>query len=274
MPSARFDLRVAALDDVSALRENWRESFGDTDDYLDFFFTQRFVPDTTLVAETHGRVVSQLFLLPAHLRTQDDILSADYLFAAATHPDFRGHGIMGALLKKANDFCFSRGKDAIALLPGSRRLYDYYEQFGYETAFFRRRMTVLREELMRQAVPVRQTQDSVSVIRSILSSRDGLLWDAPAIRYALDEHRSFRGAYASSAHAFVSISDDEAVCLSRPDHFGECAALLLELSDLPQFTLLMPSDVPLGIRENGGMIYNLTNKPVNLQDAFIPFAME
>lgn len=274
MPSAKNDLRAAAPEDMPALRENWRTSFGDSDDYLDFFFTRRFVPENTLVASVGGRVVSQLFLLPSLLRTQDGMLNADYLFAAATHPDFRRQGIMGTLLSRARSFCEERGKDAIVLLPGTRELYRYYAQYGYETAFLRRRWDVTRDELAGMAVPLKENDNAVSVLQHILSVRDGLRWDAEAIGYALAEHRAFRGIYATSDHAFVSVSGDEAFCLCDPLHFGECAALLLKISDSTQFTLIFPADLEFGTVEDGGMLCRLCDKTIHLRDAFISFAME
>lgn len=274
MQSVKYDLRTAVPQDIPALLRNWQISFGDADDYLDFFFRRRFVPDNTLVACANGEPVSQLFLLPAALRAQDELLNAYYLFAAATHPDHRKRGIMTMLLTKARSICADRGKDAIVLLPGTRELYRYYEKQGYEISFSRRRWTVSRDELRRLSVPINETVDAQGVIQSVLRGRDGLCWDADAIGYALDEHRLYRGTYASSEHAFVSVSDDEAVCLCAPQHFGECAALLLRLSGLPRFTLILPPDVPIGTVENGGMLCRIREEEIYLRDAFISFAME
>lgn len=274
MPSANYDLRTATRTDEPALRMNWRASFGDPDDYLDFFFTRRFVPENTLVACANGTVVSQLFLLPTMLRTKTGLLPADYLFAAATHPDHRGQGVMAALLSKSRSLCLQRQKDAIVLLPGTRELYRYYEKHGFETAFSRRRWDVTRSELARLAVPAAKAQDEKVVLQELLQRRDGLCWDADALEYALAEHRTFRGNYAASAHVFVCDDGDDAVCLCAPQHFGECAFLLLALSDRQHFSLVTPADVPFGAKEDGGMLCRLCDKPVQMRDAFISFAME
>lgn len=274
MPSARFKVRTAVQNDVPYLRLNWSVSFGDTDEYLDFFFSRRFIPDNTLVALAGEKVVSQLFLLPATLRTQEDEMPVDYLFAAATHPDYRGQGVMSLLLDEARTICRQRGIDAIVLLPGNETLYGYYEKHGYETAFSRRRWNATREELSHLAAPIEKNADAVSVLQTILSRRNGLCWDGEALAYALAEHDAFRGKYASSDHAFVSVSDDEAFCLSDAENFGECAALLLGLSDLPSFSLILPADIPFGTPEDGGMLCRLSDKPIHLRDAFISFAME
>lgn len=274
MPSVKFEIRTATPEDIPALRQNWSASFGDTDEYLDFFFHRRFDCENTLVACVGKSPAAQLFLLPAKLRSGESELCVDYLFAAATHPKYRKQGIMSTLLSYARTLCAERGKDAIVLLPGSPSLYNYYAQRGYEKAFSRRRWVVTRDELACLRSPVKETADVLSVLQSVLNGRDGLCWDADALAYALEEHRLFRGAYAASEHAFVSFGEDEAVCLCTPEDFGECAALLLGLSDLPQFTLTFPSDIPNGIWEDGGMLCCLCNNEIHLRDAYISFAME
>lgn len=274
MPSAKSELRLANESDVAALRGNWRLSFGDGEPYLDFFFSRRFVPENTVVACSDDRVIAQLFLLPADLRTGNDLLAADYLFAAATHPAYRGRGIMTSLLAAARTICAERRKDAIVLLPGTTELYRYYKNNGFKTAFYRRRLHITREALSALAAPIRETASAVCAVQSFFAGHDGLCWNADAIRYALDEHTAFRGKYASCKNAFVSLDGDEAFCVCAPKDFGLCAALLLGLSDLQSFTLVLPPDLPFGTAEDGGMICLLQEKPIQLRDAYLAFAME
>ena len=125
MPSAKIELRTALPQDEPALRENWRECFGDEDAYLDFFFSRRFVPEDTPVVESDGKVVSQLFLLPAALCAGAQRFPAYYLFAAATHPAYRGRGLMRTLLGEAERLSRIRGQFAVVLLPGEESLYRY-----------------------------------------------------------------------------------------------------------------------------------------------------
>lgn len=273
MQHLKYKLRTATPQDVPFLRENWRLSFGDTDEYLDFFFSRRFVPDNSLVAEKDGKVVSQLFLLPTDVISSEGVLSADYLYAAATHPQYRRKGIMGALMKKAFVTRLTGGKDAIVLMPGTPSLYDFYKKFGYKPDFTRRRLHVTREELLRLSVQTKHA-DAETFIGLYVSQHDGIWWDNYAIRYALEEQRLFRGPYAASEHAFVSICDGEATCLCEAEHFGECASLLLEISDLTEFSLVFPPNLPFGTLEEGGMIFRIHRRDAKLRDAFFSFAME
>ncbi len=259
------------MEDVPDLRENWRLSFGDTDDYLDFFFSRRFDPENTLVAEMNGKVVSQLFLFDVDLITASGLIPAFYLFAAATHPDYRHKGIMSKLIIRTKIKCIRKSKRAIVLMPGSRELYTFYKKHSFDAVFPRKRLNISREELSRLSEPVVHA-DAESIIGTYLSEHDGVWWDNDAVSYALEEHRIFRGPYAASTHAFVSLCDGEATCLCDPEYFGECAALLLEISDLTEFSLVFPCSFPFGTPEDGGMCYSFDK--LKLRDAFLIFAME
>ena len=270
--SARIELRVARTEDVPHLRRIWRESFGDEEEYLDFFFERRFVPENTPILTVEGEPAAQLFLLPAALRTQNGLYSIDYLFSAATDPKYRKRGFMEKLLRFSRSLAKERGKAAIVLLPGSAALYRYYAKCGYETAFFRRTWRCTRETLQSLATPV-PSADAVQVLTARMHTTDGVIWDEAALRYALDEHRAFRGEYAAAGCAFAAVSEEDAQILAPPEAIGQGCALLLRLSDTHTFTVTLPPDAPFGTIENGGMIC-FTGDALPLRDAFISFAME
>ena len=265
-------MRTAAPQDLPALRENWQSSFGDGNEYTDFFFARRFDPSKTPVACVDGRVVSQLFLLPASLVAGGTHYPVYYLFAAATHPQYRGRGLMADLLHHALRIACADGMRGIVLLPGEPGLYRYYARHGYETAFTRRVWTTTREELARIAADA-PAADALSFLFRYLPQRDGISWDKDALGYALEEHRRFRGVYAASGDAFVALSDDEADCLCCPEHFPQAAGLLLRLTDCPRMTLRFPADVPYGEVQDGGMIC-FTGGRIALHNAMISFTME
>ena len=272
MQSAWIEYRTAAAQDLPALRENWRLAFGDDDAYLDFFFARRFDPQKTPVALIGGRVVSQLFLLPASLIAGTGAYPVYYLFAAATHPQYRGRGLMAKLLREAERMARADGMRGIVLLPGEPGLYRYYAQHGYETAFTRRVWTATRAQLAAIAAQAPQT-DALPFLLRYFPKREGLCWDADALTYALEEHRRFRGKWAATADAFVSVGEDEAHCLCRPADFPLAAGLLLRLTDSSNLTIRCPADIPYGEVQDGGMIRFLGER-IALQKAYISFAME
>ena len=126
-------IRKALLTDVPALVSNWQMCFGDEPSQIKpFFESKAFSPADTLVYEENGEVVSQLFLMEGVLRKGCLVYPAFYLYAACTLEEYRGRGIMSALVKEAIAHARERGKEFIFLLPGEKELYDYYSKLGFE----------------------------------------------------------------------------------------------------------------------------------------------
>ena len=59
-----------------------------------------------------------------------------YLYAAATLPEYRSKGLMGRLIKEAQQFCINEGYDYISLVPADEGLYGYYGSFGFHEAMY------------------------------------------------------------------------------------------------------------------------------------------
>ena len=131
-------IRTATHCDIAALRELWTEVFNDSPLFLDRFFGNLFVPDNCLVAERGGQIASMLFLLKATASRQQGDCPLRYVYACATHPDFREKGLMGQLLEAAVQLADKEGFGLI-LIPASEPLSRYYKRFGFtlETALYR-----------------------------------------------------------------------------------------------------------------------------------------
>lgn len=270
----KIELRFAASADVSALRRNWRACFGDDDTYLDFFFARRFRAADTPVLTADGTVVSQLFLLPAKLRdAAGEMHDVRYLFAAATHPDHRGRGCMARLLRFAAEAARNASAEGIALQPGEESLYAYYAQFGYRPAFRRRVWEGSLCDLPDTSVPNDPEADAVAFLERYLNNRPGVCWEREALRFAIDEHRRFRGRCAACGRAFAAAEDD-GVCrvLSDPDDLAAGIALLRGLTHETRVRLILPPDAPLGEPEDGGMLLAFT--PIDVGEAMLCFAKE
>lgn len=71
-------------------------------------------------------VVSMFFALPCSLITEKS-LSATYIFAAATHPDYRKKGFMAEIL---NNY-LKDNNNPVFLRPANQNLIDFYKKFGF-----------------------------------------------------------------------------------------------------------------------------------------------
>ncbi|CAB1249596.1 protein of unknown function [Ruminococcaceae bacterium BL-4] len=114
----------------------WQIAFQEEKRAAKFYFTNFFHPEECLVVVEEGKLVSMLQMLPGGISLRNDQkVSAQYVFACATLPEYRGRGLMKQLLSKAEQVGFERGDWYSVILPANEGLYHFYELSGYSTCF-------------------------------------------------------------------------------------------------------------------------------------------
>ncbi len=113
-----------ALRHIPALRSLWQEAFGDTDAFLDGFFSQKFHCRCVL-AENSPVAVLYWF----DCRWEDKPLA--YLYAVATKKSHRGKGLCRRLMEDTHTYLQRLGYAGCILVPGSMDLFRLYEKLGY-----------------------------------------------------------------------------------------------------------------------------------------------
>lgn len=89
-----------------------------------------------LVAEyEENRPIAMLYLMESDLVSKNKSYPFYYLYAACTHPDFRGKGIMQKLLKKAKEIAVENNKIGIFLKPANEPLFDFYQKSDFSPLF-------------------------------------------------------------------------------------------------------------------------------------------
>ena len=94
----------------SDLERLWRTCFGDSQDYIRYFFENRYVPENCLVFvdESVRRPVAMLHLLNVGIAEDGAVVPSQYIYAACTRPDYRRQGIMRQLIETAQKLGQSR----------------------------------------------------------------------------------------------------------------------------------------------------------------------
>lgn len=108
-----------------ALREIYREAFGDDGEFEDVLFS--LCGDYIRFAEHCGEPAALLFALPCEITADEKRFEAYYLYAAATKKIYRGKGYMSGLIEGLK----KEGKP-IFLKPANERLTGFYERLGFE----------------------------------------------------------------------------------------------------------------------------------------------
>ncbi|MCM1110972.1 MAG: GNAT family N-acetyltransferase [Clostridium sp.] len=125
------------------IKRLWRETFGDTRDYVEMYFDRVYRDDdamTVTVGEgNERRLVSSLLLQPYRMTfgsATPDGVGVSYIAGAATLRQARGKGYMSMLINDALRRSFVRGDMLCALIPAEDWLTGFYSRFGFRTVFY------------------------------------------------------------------------------------------------------------------------------------------
>lgn len=270
-------IRRAVPEDAGAILSIWRICFGDEESYIRFFLQHRFPRGRCLVFEADGAPAAMLHLLDASYwesGLSEPACTAQYVYAAATLPQYRGRGVMARLLAAAEREGEKRGFRFTFLLPGSESLYGYYARLGYRAAFSIRKLSVQRPQLTAlaaavPAVPAAAAPDAVPTagetdlnqVFRIRSERfrPGLLWNAPELRYALAEW-CFTGGIVLHLGADYALCREKGGVVTVKETtapLSAAAAALLAYFPAERFEFLLPprAEAPFPSRlERYGML--------------------
>lgn len=134
--------------ELSAL---WQAAFHDPARIPRHFLNSGVSPRDCAVYRVGGRVVSAVYLLPAQILAGERRLQAQYVFAAATLPEYRSRGYMSSLLAFAALTGARRGDCFSAVVPSGEDLFDFYAKLGYADFFTVRMLSVPAARMRRAA---------------------------------------------------------------------------------------------------------------------------
>jgi predicted acetyltransferase len=129
-------IRKGKHTDKETLMRMWKTCFPlDPEPFIRFYFDKVYANDETLVYVANNEPVASLQMIPYRIKTGNRFLQGGYISGAMTHPGYRKKGYMERLLTAAFD-CMQKKEYACAfLIPQEKHLVDYYEKFGFESAF-------------------------------------------------------------------------------------------------------------------------------------------
>ena len=131
----RFD--YPAESQMDQLRNLWKAAFGDTDAFLDIFFSTAYSPRRCRCAMDGDRVAAVLYWFDISWGG----LPCAYIYAVATDPQYRGQGLCRGLMADTARILSDRGYEGALLVPQDEGLFTMYARMGYRPA------TQIREEI-------------------------------------------------------------------------------------------------------------------------------
>ena len=112
---------------IPGLRALWKEAFGDSDAFLDSFFSTGFSLYRCLCIRENSRPLAALYWFDCHW--QDKRVA--YVYAVATAESHRGQGLCHKLMKHAHMILLQLGYSGVVLVPAKKELFSFYEKMGY-----------------------------------------------------------------------------------------------------------------------------------------------
>lgn len=111
------------------LKEIWKESFNDSEEYIDWYFKNIYSEKNLVTMEENGKIIGGVhkFEYKFHIGKRENF--GKYLVGMGVFPEHRGTGIMENLLKRVFEKCKKNGEEIITLTPVNERIYFKY---GFE----------------------------------------------------------------------------------------------------------------------------------------------
>lgn len=110
-----------------ALRALWQEAFGDSDTFLDSFFSTSFCPNRCRCILSDDQIAAALYWFDCSLGGE----KYAYLYAVATAKSFQRKGLCRRLLEDTHALLAREGYAGALLVPESEGLRRMYTGFGY-----------------------------------------------------------------------------------------------------------------------------------------------
>lgn len=113
----------------------WQLCFNDDPAFIDLYFKYRYNDEINRSIEKNRRIVSALQAIPYPMTWCGTTVLTEYISGACTHPEYRGQGLMGSLLKQTHKRMKEDGVLFSTLIPAEKSLFDFYKSSGYADIF-------------------------------------------------------------------------------------------------------------------------------------------
>ena len=122
-----------------SMKSLWKETFGDSSEYVSLIFDTYFNPEYIAHHEEEDEVIAALLGIPyCFLSSSGTRLRGLYLCGLATRKAYRRRGIMTGLIREINHKAKDKGFDFTFLIPSEDGIKRYYHNLGYIDSFYKK----------------------------------------------------------------------------------------------------------------------------------------
>ncbi len=106
----------------------WSQAFfEDSEEFKNYYFTEKIRENRILVKEEDGQIISMIHLNPYKIRLEEKICLLDYIVGVATDKEKRHQGHMRELLGKMLRDGHQEGKPFCFLMPADKAIYEPFD---------------------------------------------------------------------------------------------------------------------------------------------------
>ncbi len=123
------EIRYLKPEEKEKARALWSQAFfEDSEEFDNYYFTEKIKENQILVKEEDGRIISMVHLNPYKIRLKKQVCEINYVVGVATDKDRRHKGHMKDLLCRMLQDGWKRGEPFTFLMPADKAI---YEPFGF-----------------------------------------------------------------------------------------------------------------------------------------------
>ena len=190
---------------IPQLRALWQEAFGDSEEFLDLFFTSAFCTERSVCITEINEVIAALYWFDCTLEGH----KIAYIYAVATSIKHRSKGHCRKLMEHTHTKLSQNGYKAAVLVPGSKGLFDMYEKLSYKICSY-----VNESEFAPSSNKTEITQiskDEFAALRKTYLPKNAVIQE----KENLDFLASYAEFYKGKDFVFVCSKDKEKLIVSE-----------------------------------------------------------
>ena len=172
---------------MDQLRSLWKAAFGDTDEFLDMFYSRAYAPCRCRCVMDGDQVAAVLYWFDCSCQCR----KLAYIYAVATDPAYRNRGLCRQLMADTASHLKAAGYAGAILLPQEEGLREMYEKMGYIPC------TTIREFACRAAgVPLDLTEltpESYAALRKTMLPPGSVIQEEENLAYLSGYARFYAG---------------------------------------------------------------------------------
>lgn len=182
-----FSFGEPTEDMIPHLRTLWKEAFGDSDAFLDHFFSTAYSSNRCRIATVDGNLAAALYWFDCSIDGQ----ACAYIYGVATAKNYRGYGACHTLLADTHRHLKNLGHKSSLLVPGSNELISLYEGSEYEMCTKISEVTCIAENLDISVTEI--SKDEYATLRPAFLPKNSVLQEDENLDFLATQAKFYKG---------------------------------------------------------------------------------